>query len=61
MPMGWSVTLGEGDRSTIMIEISRRVWASQYARQGPAIPATDMRIFNLNVDIVPVFFFFLKV
>jgi len=52
MPMGWSVALGEGDRSTIVIKISRRILASQYARQGPAKPATNMRIFNLSADIV---------
>lgn len=48
MSIDWPVTLGEGDRSIIVIDTSSRVWASQYARKGPAMPAPDMRTFNLS-------------
>lgn len=52
MSIAWPVTLGEGDRSMIEMDALRRVLASQYARQGPAIPAPDMRTFNLDADMV---------
>lgn len=52
MSIAWPVTLGEDDRSTIVMDISRRVLASQYARQGPAMPAPAIRTFNLSADIV---------
>ena len=52
MSMAWPVTLGEGDRSTIVMDISRRVLESQYARQGPAMPAPDIITFNLTGDVV---------
>ena len=52
MSIDWPVTLGEGDRSMIVMDVLRRVLASQYARQGPAMPAPDMRTFSLITDIV---------
>ena len=52
MSIAWPVTLGTDDRSTMVMEISRRVLASQYARQGPAMPAPDMRTFNLDAAMV---------
>ena len=52
MSIDWPVALGEGDRSIIVMEISRRVLESQYARQGPAMPAPTIRTFNLGADIV---------
>ena len=52
MSIDWPVTLGEGDSSMIVVDISRRVLASQYARQGPAMPAPAKRTFNLSADTV---------
>ena len=36
----------------IVVDISRRVLESQYARQGPAIPAPEMRTFNLGEEMI---------
>jgi hypothetical protein len=52
MSIDWPVSLGEGDRSMIVMDGSRRVLASQFAKQGPAMPAPAMRTFNLSADIV---------
>ena len=52
MSIDWPVTLGEVDLSMIVMDESKRVLASQYARQGPAMPAPTMRTLNLIADIV---------
>ena len=52
MSTDWPVTLGEGDRSMIVVDIFRGVWASQYAKQDPAMPAPETRTFNSGTDIV---------
>ena len=52
MSTDWPVTLGEGDRSMIVVDILRLVWASQYARQDPAMPAPETRTLNSGADIV---------
>ena len=50
--MDWPVTLGADDRSMMVVRILRRVRASQNARQGPAMPAPEMRTFSLGRDIL---------
>ena len=52
MSMDCPFTLGVGDRSTMVMDISWRVLASQYARHGPAIPAPEMSTFILVAEIV---------
>lgn len=52
MSIAWPVALGVGDRSTIVIDVRSRVLASQYAKQGPAMPAPDISTFKWGVDIV---------
>ena len=52
MSIDWPVTLGEGDLSMTVMDISRHVLVSQYARQDPAMPAPTTRTFNFGADIV---------
>ena len=50
--MDWPVTLGAGERSMMVVRMLSRVRASQNARQGPAMPAPEMRTFSLGRDIL---------
>lgn len=52
MSIDWPETRGTGDRSTIVTETSRRILVSQNERQGPAMPAPDIRTLSLGADIV---------
>lgn len=52
MSADWPVTLGEGDLSMIVVDTLRGVWASQYARQDPTMPAPETRTLNSGADIV---------
>lgn len=50
--IAWPVTRGTGDRSIMVMDTFRRVRVSQYARQGSAMPAPEMRTFSFGEVIV---------